>query len=320
MADANLTVTKNLKDPEVLQTLLESDLEMSLIHAKLKYGKVAKIDDTLQGRPGSTVDVVAYNYIGPAVDTAEGATITISQLTQQEVKSPKIKKVTKGTALTDEAALVSYGDPVGAIAEQIRLSIRDKMDEDIRLALEDAPLVYDDTVNTAGASGTVAPIRYGSVLNAIGMFEDEELGDYAIFIHPNQRVDLMSDEAFTKVSDATKDTFFFTGAIGKIADADVIVSRRVPTTKVGGAGADKDNIASYTNYIVKPDAVKLLTKRGVLVETKRAPEKTQTEVYAHAHYVCWLEFGDRVVKLKSKAKYGVANTIPAHLKGATNIV
>lgn len=317
---AGLTSTKNLLIPEVLKELLEADLEMKYIHAHLKFGKIATIDTTLQGVAGDSVTVMAYNYIGAAEDVAEGELITATQLTASKTVSPKIKKAAKSTALTDEAAEITYGDPAKVLKEQIQLSISHKMDNDILTCLETAPLAYDDLANTDGAGATKAPIRYSSVLNAVGLFEDEDAEKYALYAHPRQRIDLLRDETFEKVSEITKDVMFFDGAIGRIADCDVVLSKRVPTVKVGGAGADKDDVASYVNFIVKPDAVKVLTKRGMKIETERQPERSQTAVYVTALYTCWLEFGDRVVKLLSPAGYGVKNVEPTHLLGLTPIV
>lgn len=295
------TVKRNLKDPEVLKELVESDLEMSYIHAGLKYGKVASIDNTLEGTAGSSITVIAYNYIGEAVEVGEGEEIAVSQLTGVQAVSPVVKKSGKGTAITDEAVEIAYGDPAGELKKQISLAIQHKIDNDILDCLKTAPLVYDDLTNDVTKP---KPIRYESVLNAVGKFEDEEIGNYAIFVHPNQRIDLLSDAAFEKVSEMTKDSFFFDGAIGKIADCDIILSRRVPTVKKGGSGQDAENIASYINFIVKPQAVKLLTKRNLLVETFRNAKRKQTEVYADAIYAVWLEFGDRVVKLLSPVGFG----------------
>lgn len=277
-----VTVKANLKRPEVLQALLESDIEMRLIHAKLRFKELAIIDDTLVGQPGDKINVVAYNYIGDASVVGEGEEISIEQLTGTEKVSPEIRKTGKGVQITDEAILTAYGNPVGEAKAQIELAIRDKFDKDIMAELDKAVLVQD---------GSTEVINYQSIVKGVGKFQDEEEGTYLLYIHPDQKVDLVADKMF-EYAHNLKDSMLVEGALGKIGGCYVLVSRRVPR-----------NAGVYTNYICKREAVKVLTKRGVQVEVDRNIRTQSNDIVATTHYVCWLQFGDRVVKLKTKAGF-----------------
>ncbi|MGL5315884.1 MAG: N4-gp56 family major capsid protein [Peptostreptococcaceae bacterium] len=299
-----MTQKAHLKNPEVLKALLEADLEMSYLNAHLKFGVISTSDDTLVGQAGDRINVVAYNYLGSAEDVAEGEEISVERLQATEKISPVIKKSAKGLSISDEALLTAYGDPYGEALKQIQLSLRDKMDKDILAELNKAILTHDASLG--GTDGTTpTPIEYSSILKGVGKFQDEEDGRYVLFIHPNQKVDIMSDKMF-ELANNLKDEFLTEGAIGRIAGCDVIVSRRVPFA------TDK-----YTNFICKPEAVKVLTKKGVQIEVERKAKTKSNEIYADTHYVCWLEFGDRVVKLITGA--GFTTDTPKHWD-APNVV
>lgn len=293
---AGMTKKEHLKNPEVLRALLEADLEMTYLNAHLKFGVIATSDTTLEGQPGDRINVVAYNYLGSAEVVGEGEEISVERLQATEKISPVIRKCAKGLSISDEALLTAYGNPYQEALTQIRLSLRDKMDKDILAELNKAILVQDSKE---------AIIDYGAVISAVGKFQDEEDDNYILFIHPNQKVDIMGDKLFEKASDL-KDTFLTEGAIGRIAGCDIIVSRRVPFA---------DGV--YTNFVCKSSAVKILTKKGVQIEVERKAKTKSNEIYADAHYVCWLEFGDRCAKLLTKEGYTTAT--PVHW-GASNVV
>ena len=60
-----LTKLENLVDPEVMAQMVSAKLPK-----KIKFSPIARIDTTLAGRPGSTITVPKYAYIGDAEDVA----------------------------------------------------------------------------------------------------------------------------------------------------------------------------------------------------------------------------------------------------------
>lgn len=99
MADLDVTMLGSLIDPEVMAPMISARLSKAI-----KATPFAKIDTTLQGKPGDTITVPKYAYIGDAEDLAEGVTAGTVQLTTTTA-SYKVKKAVKQVQLTDEAVL-----------------------------------------------------------------------------------------------------------------------------------------------------------------------------------------------------------------------
>lgn len=80
-----------------------------------------------------------------------------------------------------------------------------------------------------------------------------------------------------------------TGVIGEIAGCQVIPSKKVPV-----------DATTYTNYIVKQDALKIYMKRAVEIETDRDILKKTNVISADEHYVAVLNDESKVVKATFK--------------------
>ena len=123
----NRTFLSNLINPEVMATMISAELPK-----KLRAKGYMKVDTTLTGRAGDTITIPRYKYIGEAKDLAEGASGKPVKLETEEVDYT-VKKAAQFVSLTDEAVLSGYGDPVGEVAKQLRMSIEDKIDSDALL-------------------------------------------------------------------------------------------------------------------------------------------------------------------------------------------
>jgi N4-gp56 family major capsid protein len=207
------TYLQNLVDPEVM-----ADMVSAKLPKKIKFTPIARIDSTLVGRPGSTITIPKYKYIGEAEDVAEGVAMGTTVLTASTTQAT-VKKAGKAVELTDESVLSGYGDPVGQAANQITMSIADKVDSDGYDALCGAPLVYD---------GVATEISYKGVVTANSKFEDESDASLSkiLFVHPNQEATLLNDEDF-KSNDKYPLNVIMNGTIGSIAGAQVVKSKKV---------------------------------------------------------------------------------------------
>ena len=103
------TKLTNLINPEVIGAYLDVKLV-----DKIKLSPIVEVDRTLEGRPGNTLSLPAWTYIGDAKDLAEGATLAFENITESKV-NVTVKKVAKGISITDEAVLSGYGNPVEQI-------------------------------------------------------------------------------------------------------------------------------------------------------------------------------------------------------------
>ena len=273
-----------------LNNLINAEVMADAISAKIANKIVvtpfARVDTTLQAKnAGDTITVPQFAYIGDAEDVAEGVACGTVALTATATEA-KVKKAMKAVTLTDEAVLSGYGDPVGETNNQLTKAIASKMDVDAMDALLTAQLEHD---------GIGAKISYAGIVDAIDKFGEEFNSEKVIFIHPNQVGTLRKDSEFL-AADKLAESVRVTGAIGKICNAEVVVSRKVPENE-GGTG--------YICPIVKLNeddetegetpAVTIYMKRDVNVETERNTLARTTDISVDAIYCAALSNASKVV-------------------------
>ena len=74
------TKLQHLINPQVIGEYLD----VKLVN-KIKLSPIVEIDRTLEGRPGNTLSLPAWTYIGDAADLAEGATLSFENITESMV-------------------------------------------------------------------------------------------------------------------------------------------------------------------------------------------------------------------------------------------
>lgn len=278
-----MTKLDNLIDPEVMAPMISAKLEKAI-----KVTPFAKIDNTLQGRPGSTITVPKYVYIGDASDLAEGATAVPTTLTTTTAEY-EIKKAVKQVELTDEAVLSGYGNPVGETNNQLAMAIASKVDQDAMDALQTASVAF-----TANAN-----ISYNGIVDAIDLFQEEDNVEKVMFIHPSQVSELRKDANFIS-KDKYGNKVMVNGEIGMVANAKIVPSKRVPLT---------EGVYSCPIVELKPEvqtgdetaAITIYMKRGVNLETERHLNNYTTLIGADEHYVAALTDESKVVLAKFTA-------------------
>ena len=85
-----ITKLTNLVNPEVMADVIEKKLVDAM-----KFAPLATIDTTLQGRPGDTIKLPSFNYIGDAATLAEASALTPDQLTASATPV-QVHKIAKG--------------------------------------------------------------------------------------------------------------------------------------------------------------------------------------------------------------------------------
>lgn len=275
-----LTKLAQMIDPEVMAPMISAKLEKSI-----KVTPFAKIDTTLEGRPGSTITVPRYEFIGDANDLAEGADAEATQLTTTHAEY-KIKKAVKQVQLTDEAVLSGYGNPVGETNNQLGLALASKIDQDAMDALLNAQNVktyVDDTHE----------ISYNGVVSAIDEFYEEDNVEKVMFISPHQVTTLRKDANFIS-KDKYGNQVMIDGEIGMVGNARIVPSKRIvasagkytcPIVQLRGEEQTGDDLSALTIYL----------KRGVNLETDRNLTNYTTLIGADEHYVVALTDASKVV-------------------------
>lgn len=319
---SEVTKIADLIDPEVM-----ADMISAKIPNKIVIAPFAKVDTTLEGVPGDTITVPQYAYIGDAVDVAEGVAAETVKLTASTTTA-KVKKAMKAVELTDEAVLSGYGNPVGETNNQLAKSIAAKVDNDAMEALQTAQLAYD---------GSSSVIKYSSVVDAVGLFDEEVNTDKVMFVAPTQVTQLRKDPDFLS-ADKYPNNVIMTGEIGTIANTRIVPTRKVPIfnewykfDEASGTAATTANIADiqkslpsakvgdkvtkvttpcYFNPIVKltqdnetedeTAAITVYLKRDTNVETDRVSLARKTNISVDKHYTVALSDQSKVVIAKIK--------------------
>ena len=276
------TQFSNMINPEVMAEMISAK-----VAKKVAVIPFAKVDTTLQGQAGNTITIPVFGYIGDAANVAEGASIGASALTTTQ-KQFTIKKIAKGVDITDEAILSGYGDPVGEANRQLIMSISQKVDQDAIDALYGASLSFNGIANK---------ISYAGIVDAIDVFEEEYNTEKIIFVHPKQVSQLRKDADFTSADKYLNGNYTaVNGEIGKIANARVVVSKRVK---------EDDTHAGYVNPIVKisydseteqdTSALTIFLKRNIMVETSRDIDHQINMIRSSENYVVALTDESKVV-------------------------
>ena len=280
--ETTVTMLKDLIDPEVMAPMISAKLEKAIVATPF-----AKIDSTLVGRPGSTITVPKYQYIGDAEEVAEGVEQGEAVLTTTTAEYT-VKKIVKDVILTDEAVLSGYGNPVGEANNQLGLSLASKVDNDVMDELKSSNVVktFEDNIS------------YNNVVDAIDLFNEEENVAKVMFIHPKQVSQLRKDPDFIS-NDKYNNNVIMRGEIGMIANTRIVPSRK----------AIDSSEEYYVNPIVQLKAesqtgddelaaVTIYLKRGVNVETDRIVKGKKTLISADEHFVAALTDESKVVVAK----------------------
>lgn len=254
----------DLINPQVM-----GDMISAKIDAQLKITPYAKVDTTLVGVAGDTKTVPSWNFIGSAVDVAEGGEIETSKLTASSTTFT-IKKAMKSVGITQESVNSGLGNPIGQAETQLAKAVAVKVDNDVLDAAYTATTVVD---------GSAAAIAYDGIVDANAKFEDEEDGiDRVMFIHPNQEASLLKDSDFLS-ADKFVGGVAVNGAIGKIAGAWIKKSKKVRLVCY-----EKDNSASGSTAVTITAANIEEYQRKVALDTTLAVNDKVKPLAASSQY------------------------------------
>lgn len=285
---ADLTNVTTLVNGDVFDPQVVSDMINAKVEKKAVMTGYIKVDSTLSGTPGSTVTVPRWGYIGEAVDLEEGQPIDTTKMAFTTAQYG-IKKIGKGVMLTDEAQLSGYGNPMGTATSQIALSISEKLDNDRVAVLYESKNVMD---------ASTAAIKYSAIVDGVDMFGEESDSRKVILIHSKQKTQLRKDAEFLS-ADKFQAGVMVTGAIGRVAGCDVVVSNKVkmedgvyynPIIKLNNDGETEDDLPAITYFL----------KRGNLVEHERETG-VGDKIVCTAFGMPALTNESKVVILKTKA-------------------
>ncbi|GAA1175987.1 N4-gp56 family major capsid protein [Streptomyces rhizosphaericus] len=271
--------------------MIVPDVWADMVQAKFKgaliLGTLALDDNTLEGKPGDTVNFPKWTALGEAEDLTEGTPMTPEQLGTDPGNSATIKEAGKAVELTDKSRLVAFGDPYAETQRQLGVLIARKIDKDLTAAAE-APGVITVDASTAALSWNV-------MVSGIEKFGDEWDPDNmaGLVIHSVQRAALLRDPNFISADKLGAGAVIPRGVIGQVGGVNIYVSDRVTKT---GTGAD----ITYNALLLRRGALGLLYKRRPIVETDRDILARTTVVTTNVHYATHRLDDEGVVVLKTK--------------------
>lgn len=270
-----------------LATMVNPEVMADMVSAKLpkliKFTPLAYVETALQGQPGNTLTVPAWEYAGDATEVGEGQAISPDQLTTKKT-TMTIKKAAKGYEITDEALLSGLGDPLGQATYQLGLAISNKIDDDLVAVAK-----------TATQHITETPTTLAAIDKALEIFEDEEDAQYVAIINPKDAIKLKTDVAkeWTKGSELGAD-MVVSGTFGEVAGVQIVRSKKVDEgkgfiVKVSPSQTQTDDANKYGAFVI-------MLKRDVAIETDRDILKKTTVITGDEHYGVYLYDPTRVVK------------------------
>lgn len=267
--DTNATKLANLFNPQVVADMINAKLVDAM-----RFAPLARIDTTLVGRPGNTVTLPSYAYIGDAETVGEGEDIAIAQLTESTT-SVTIHKIGKGVQITDEAVLSGYGDPVGEIVKQLRTAIASQVDNEVLATLA---AISGNMLHTAAGS----VLAVDDVADALVKFGEDIEGEKVLLVSPADYAAIRKADDWCPASEIGAN-LIIEGAVGKVHGCQVVISNKLANANAA--------------YIVKPGALAIYTKRDTLVETDRDIINKSSVLTADKHFATYLYDASKAIKI-----------------------
>ncbi len=255
------TKLENLIDPQVLGEFID----VKLMDA-IKFAPLCNVNTELQGRPGSTLTLPKYAFIGLAEDVAEGEDIPMANLAADSVPVT-VKKAGKGVKISDEAILSAHGNPENEIARQLLMAIAGKVDNDCAEAFRQATMNVD-----------AAAFDKYVIVDMIAKFGEDIEDEMTVMINPAHLATLRKDKDFVEVMAGQA---IITGEVGQLFGCRVVVSNKVQANEV---------------FLVKAGAVEILLKRNVAVEADRDIVNKTNIFVVDEHYAVYLRDESKIVK------------------------
>lgn len=241
-ATSNATLLQDLFVPEVVADAIDKKLVDAI-----RFAPLAVIDTTLVGRPGDSLTMPSYEYIGDAVDVEEGTDIPIAKLTQ-DTEKVTVSKIGKAVEFSDEALLMGANNDIAEeAAKQVVVAINSKLENDLINAMSTSATL------TASLNLTSGNITHG-IADALAKFGEDIDGEKVLLVSPTVYTALVKSDGWIPNTEAGAN-IIISGTVGTIFGAQVVLSNRLTVRNEA--------------YIIKPGALRIVMKRNTLVEFDR---------------------------------------------------
>jgi N4-gp56 family major capsid protein len=271
------TLLNSMINPLVIADMIDKKLT-----DYMKFAPLATIDTTLQGRPGDTIVVPSFNYIGDAATLNEAESLTVSLLSTTSTNAT-IHKIAKGVEISDEAVLSGFGDPYGEAVYQIAHAIANQVDNEVLNILHG----ITGTMAMSTTNNTVYPTDT-DITTALELFgEDIEDGPTVALVSPAVYTAMRANTHTWVPASEIAAGIAVRGVVGEYQGCQVIVSNKL---KTGNAGAGDI-------FLVKPGALRIFLKRDTLVEYDRDILAFTNVITASKHFVAYLYNAAKAIRI-----------------------
>ena len=236
---AGVTGIADLFDPEVVGGLINK----KLINA-IRFTPLAKVDDTLEGQPGSKIKLPSFNYIGKAEKVAEDEDLPIKKLTQT-TEEVEIMEYGLAVEITDRGVIIGFGDPLDEAVDQISVAIAD--------GVEDSLINAASTTASLIGKSTATKVT-DRIAEDLELFGEEIDGEKVLVVPPKVHTALRKSSDWIPNTQMGAD-IIVKGTVGMIYGCQIVTSNRLKTKNEG--------------FIIKPGALAIISKRNTLVEFDR---------------------------------------------------
>lgn len=268
----SVTLKENLIIPEVISEMVEESFG-----GKVTLLPVSTQDNTLAGKPGDTLKFPAFRFIGKAARVDENGQVQPGLLSADTV-SATVHKYAKAVVITDEARLSGFGDPVGEAARQLAQAIDHAVDDELFAALENAGLARKAVIDK---------LTSDAVADALTLFGEEQDGPRLLITDAKGVAALRKDPNYLRCGDMAQ-ALICSGVVGEIWGCQIVISQKI---------AVRSDTGELQYFIVKPGALRLVSKTGTMVEVQREPEYMRDTIFASKHCTAYLYDAGKVVSL-----------------------
>jgi hypothetical protein len=269
---ATYTMKADIVIPEVIAGLVETKLGDNITLLP-----ITEQDNNLVGKPGDTLKFPAYTYIGDATTVNENSIIYPGKLEAGTV-SATVVKYAKGVSVTDEAKLSGYGDPIGEASKQLARSIDQGVDNALFAALNGV------NINRKWVNSTLSA---DNIADALVLFGEDVTGPKVLLTDAAGFAQLRQDGDYIRASDMGQ-RMITDEVVGEIWGCQILITNKVK---------NDTTIKEKQHFIVKPGALKLINKRGTMVEVQREADYQRDNIFASKHCVAYLYDHSKVVAI-----------------------
>lgn len=259
-----LTKLENLVPKVVFGDAVASELMENI-----RFAPFAKVDNTLELEGAQTLKRLVRKYSGPAKDKEEGVPVDADQLSAETV-DVDVKVVQKVNNITDEAIRWNQDDTLEHSYQDLAKGIADKLESDYLDVLKTATLTTEVENNAEG------------ILDGLVVFEDEDIEDYVLFVHPKDYAKLTAS-LFATPAGAVQQTAIAEGRLAELVGVSNIVRSR--------------KVEEGTAFLQKLGAVEIVYGFKPEVEYDRFGNDGRTEVIIRQAYAVHLFNDNGVVQL-----------------------